>query len=55
MHSQSALTEHVSLNLARFFLLDPVYRPQETLQGGVEAQAREHTFELFYYLLFHHI
>ena len=30
-----------------------LYRPQETLQGGVEA--REHTFELFYYLLFHHI
>ena len=26
MHSQSALTEHVSLNLARFFLLDPVVR-----------------------------
>ena len=26
MHSQSALTEHVSLNLARFFLLDPVHR-----------------------------
>ena len=25
MHSPSALTEHVSLNLARFFLLDPVY------------------------------
>ena len=24
MHSPSALTEHVSLNLARFFLLDPV-------------------------------
>ena len=24
MHSSSALTEHVSLNLARFFLLDPV-------------------------------
>ena len=24
MHSQSALTEHVSLNLARFLLLDPV-------------------------------
>ena len=24
MHSLSALTEHVSLNLARFFLLDPV-------------------------------
>ena len=26
MHSQSALTEHVSLNLAGFFLLDPVQR-----------------------------
>ena len=24
MHSPSALTKHVSLNLARFFLLDPV-------------------------------
>ena len=24
MHSPSVLTEHVSLNLARFFLLDPV-------------------------------
>ena len=24
MHSPSALTEHVSLNLAGFFLLDPV-------------------------------
>ena len=24
MHNPSALTEHVSLNLARFFLLDPV-------------------------------
>ena len=24
MHSPSALTEHVSLNLARFFLLNPV-------------------------------
>ena len=25
MHSPSALTEHVSRNLAGFFLLDPVY------------------------------
>ena len=25
LHSPSALTEHVSLNLARFFLLDPVW------------------------------
>ena len=28
MHSPSALTEHVSLNLARFFLLDPVLGPK---------------------------
>ena len=29
MHSPSALTEDVSLNLARFFLLDPVPRPSQ--------------------------
>ena len=28
MHSPSAITEHVSLNLAGFFLLDPVQIPE---------------------------
>ena len=32
MHSLSALTEHVLLNLARFFLLDPVELTSMVLQ-----------------------
>ena len=36
MHSPSALTEHVSLNLARFFLLDPVYRNISWKQWSVD-------------------
>ena len=29
MHSSSALTEHVTLNLARFILLDPVHHARK--------------------------
>ena len=36
MHSPSALTEHVSLNLAGFFLLDPVCLPIKGLRIGLE-------------------
>ena len=46
MHSPSALTEHVSLNLARlFFLLDPVHHSRKWLMAldnsrlGAESSA----------------
>ena len=34
MHSPSALTEHVSLNFAGIFLLDPVAVTEEARVGG---------------------
>ena len=42
MHSPSALTEHVSLNLAGFFLLDPVYlvsRAGENIKSETRRKA----------------
>ena len=39
MHSQLALTEHVSLNLAPLILLDPVY-PSFRLRGQVDSQCK---------------
>ena len=39
MHSPSALTEHVSLNLAGFFLLDPVI---SMLPHNTALEGREH-------------
>ena len=41
MHSPSALTEHVSLNLARFFLLDPVLSKMEEGRIGQGSGGRK--------------
>ena len=46
MHSPSALTEHVSLNLAGFFLLDPVHviDANNTLRDNCTISQREMAF-----------